>query len=42
MTCKQCKYYMECALFADAIEESGVELTDGVAASICRTVRREK
>lgn len=27
-SCKQCKYYMDCSIFAAALEESGVEITD--------------
>lgn len=36
--CKQCKYYMDCSIFAAALEESGVEITDFIAHQICEAV----
>ena len=37
-SCKQCKYYMDCSIFAAALEESGVEITDFIANQICEAV----
>ena len=37
-SCKQCKYYMDCSIFAAALEESGVEITDFIAHQICEAV----
>lgn len=36
--CKQCKYYMDCSIFATALEESGVMITDFIAHQICEAV----
>ena len=39
MACKNCKWYMDCCVFATAIEESGVAITDAIADSICQCMR---
>lgn len=40
MACKNCKWYMDCAIFASAIEDSGGVLTDEIAEEICQCVRK--
>lgn len=37
-SCKQCKYYMDCSIFATALEESGVVITDFIAHQICEAM----
>lgn len=36
--CKQCKYCMDCSVFATALEESGVKITDFIAHQICEAM----
>ena len=39
MTCKKCKWYLDCAIFACGLDDSGVEITDEIAEHICQTMR---
>lgn len=36
--CKQCKYYMDCSVFAASLEESGVVITDFIVNQICEAM----